>query len=50
MEKSPDKGVQLFWYVIGLAITAFSISAGAPFWFDMLLKLVNVRRTGNKPE
>jgi hypothetical protein len=46
----PGKTVQLFWYVIGLAITAFSISAGAPFWFDMLLKLVNVRRSGKKPE
>ena len=48
--RTADKGVQLFWYVIGLAITAFSISAGAPFWFDMLLKLVNVRRAGKKPE
>lgn len=47
---APDKPVQLFWYVVGLAITAFSISAGAPFWFDMLLKLVNVRRAGKKPE
>ena len=45
-----NKTVQLFWYVVGLAITAFSISAGAPFWFDMLLKLVNVRRAGKKPE
>ncbi|HLZ88228.1 MAG TPA: hypothetical protein VKQ52_13330 [Puia sp.] len=40
----------LFWYVLGIAITAFSISAGAPFWFDLLLKLVNIRRAGKKPE
>jgi hypothetical protein len=50
IRQAPDKPVQLFWYVAGLAITAFSISAGAPFWFDMLLKLVNVRRSGKKPE
>lgn len=36
-------------YALGLAITAFSISVGAPFWFDMLLKLVNIRRAGKKP-
>jgi len=49
-KKGSNRAVELFWYVIGLAITAFSISAGAPFWFDMLLKLVNVRRSGKKPE
>jgi hypothetical protein len=38
------------WYLVGIVITAFSISAGAPFWFDVLLKLVNVRRAGKKPD
>ena len=37
-------------YVLGILITAFSLSAGAPFWFDLLLRLVNVRRTGAKPD
>lgn len=50
VDKSSNSAWQIFWYVIGLAVTAFSISAGAPFWFDMLLKLVNVRRSGKKPE
>lgn len=50
VKKRSNRAVELSWYVIGLAITAFSISAGAPFWFDMLLKLVNVRRSGKKPE
>jgi len=36
--------------LIGLVITAFAISLGAPFWFDLLKKLVNVRGSGNKPE
>ncbi|MBN9298832.1 MAG: hypothetical protein J0I41_17670 [Filimonas sp.] len=40
---------QVLLYIIGLLITAFSISVGAPFWFDVLLKLVNVRRAGKKP-
>lgn len=50
VSQKPNMALKYFWYVIGLAITAFSISAGAPFWFDMLLKLVNVRRSGKKPE
>jgi len=36
-------------YIIGIAITTFSISTGAPFWFDLLLKFVNIRRAGKKP-
>ena len=43
-----------FWnvvtYVIGIAISGFSLSFGAPFWFDTLMKLVNIRRAGKKPE
>jgi hypothetical protein len=34
----------------GLLIGAGCISMGAPFWFDMLNKLVNVRRSGVKPD
>jgi hypothetical protein len=36
--------------IVGLGITVFAISLGAPFWFDMLSKLMNVRGAGNKPE
>lgn len=39
----------IVFYLLGILITAFSLSAGAPFWFDLLLKLVNLRRTGTKP-
>jgi hypothetical protein len=35
--------------LIGWIIGACCISMGAPFWFDMLGKLVNVRRSGVKP-
>ena len=34
----------------GLAITTLATSLGAPFWFDMVNKLVNIRSSvGNKP-
>ena len=41
----------LFWFLklIGWLVTATAISLGAPFWFDMLRKLVNVRGTGQAP-
>jgi hypothetical protein len=36
-------------HVLGCLITALAVSLGAPFWFDVLGKLVNVRATGPKP-
>lgn len=33
----------------GWIITFFAISLGAPFWFDILNKLVNIRQAGGKP-
>lgn len=36
-----------FW---GLVITAIALSLGAPFWFDLLKKLVSIRGAGVKPE
>lgn len=35
--------------LLGWAITALAVSQGAPFWFDVLNKLVNVRTTGARP-
>jgi hypothetical protein len=47
------KGCDAFIYfliaLMGWIIGAGCISMGAPFWFDMLNKLVNVRRSGVKP-
>jgi len=34
----------------GLLLTIFAVSLGAPFWFDMLNKLVNLRRSGESPK
>jgi len=41
--------VNVLLYILGIAITTFSISQGAPFWFDILLKFVNIRKAGKKP-
>ncbi len=35
--------------VLGWLVTALAISLGAPFWFDLLSKLVQLRGTGPKP-
>jgi hypothetical protein len=36
--------------IVGLLLTGFAISLGAPFWFDLLGKFMNLRGTGTKPE
>jgi len=39
-----------FWNsILGCFVTALAISLGAPFWFDLLSKLVKLRGTGEKP-
>jgi hypothetical protein len=35
--------------IIGLLLTSFAVSLGAPFWFDILGKLVNLRSAGRDP-
>ena len=37
------------WAVLGWIATALAVSLGAPFWFDTLQKLFNVRGAGPKP-
>jgi len=39
----------LFSKITGLLATILAIMMGAPFWFDVLNKISNVRSTGNKP-
>jgi hypothetical protein len=34
---------------MGCVITAAAAAQGAPFWFDILAKLVNVRSSGMRP-
>jgi hypothetical protein len=35
--------------VLGILLTSFAIVLGAPFWFDMLNTLINLRLSGNPP-
>jgi hypothetical protein len=47
----PDRA---WWYyvlysMLGWIITAFAITLGAPFWFDLLKKVTNIRASGEKP-
>ncbi len=35
--------------IMGYIVTALAISLGAPFWFDLLRKIVNIRSSGDKP-
>lgn len=42
-------GMELFWNVIGILLTASAAMFGAPFWFDMLQSLVQLRSSGPKP-
>lgn len=37
------------WWILGVAITASAAVFGAPFWFDLLQQLIQVRGTGAKP-
>lgn len=34
---------------LGFVLTALAISMGAPFWFDLLRKVANIRSSGSKP-
>jgi triacylglycerol lipase len=40
-----------FWIskILGIALTIFAVSLGAPFWFDVLNKVSNLRAAGKKP-
>ncbi len=36
--------------ILGLLLTVGAASLGAPFWFDMLNKLINIRAVGKSPD
>jgi len=39
-----------FMKILGLAFTGVALSLGAPFWFDLLGKFMNIRGAGAKPK
>jgi hypothetical protein len=36
--------------LVGWLITAIALSLGAPFWFQVLCKIINIRKSGSKPQ
>jgi hypothetical protein len=40
----------VFLKLIGILATTLALSLGAPFWFDLLQKVANIRGTGPKPD
>ena len=52
-ESDVGAGGWIFWTflkILGLIWTGLALSLGAPFWFDLLQKFMNVRGAGVKPE
>ena len=48
----PPIGTSPFWYLqklLGMVLTVVGVSLGAPFWFDLLNRVVNLRAAGAKP-
>lgn len=52
LEKKDAFGIVIdtFWWIFGILISALAVSFGAPFWFDVLMKAVNLRSAGIKPK
>lgn len=46
----PQGGKAWLTKIVGLLLTALAVSLGAPFWFDMLNKVINVRAIGKSPK
>jgi hypothetical protein len=48
----PRPGTTWEWAIRGMGwvLTALAVSVGAPFWFDLLNRFVNIRHTMRKPE
>ncbi|MDH5667144.1 MAG: hypothetical protein OEY86_03945 [Nitrospira sp.] len=45
----PDNTGDWVLKIMGLLLTTGAVSLGAPFWFDVLNKLVNIRSSGKQP-
>ncbi|HEY3568659.1 MAG TPA: hypothetical protein VGP73_12060 [Thermoanaerobaculia bacterium] len=53
MERPGFRKLLGFWlqrHFLGMFLTAAALSLGAPFWFDLLSKLVELRSAGKRPE
>ncbi|MFI5096671.1 MAG: hypothetical protein ACHQT6_01735 [Candidatus Acidiferrales bacterium] len=46
----PSAPLAWFLKVLGILLSSFAVCMGAPFWFDMLNNIVNLRVSGNPPK
>lgn len=44
-----ENAIEAVLKVVGILLTAIAASLGAPFWFDTLNKLINIRSVGKSP-
>lgn len=53
IEYFESRNQRTFWgivkWIIGILISGIALGYGAPFWFDTLNKLINLRNAGQKP-
>lgn len=45
----PENMIDAGRMLLGWLVSGLAIAMGAPFWFDLLSKIMNVRNTGSKP-
>jgi hypothetical protein len=45
-----ETAMSVFDKFVGLLLTTLALTMGAPFWFDVLNKLVNIRSAGERPD
>jgi hypothetical protein len=50
ISNAPADAAGFFVKVLGIIFTAAAAAQGAPFWFDILKNVVNIRGSGAKPE
>ncbi len=49
-ETTPSDFWSWFYKVLGWIVTALAVSLGAPFWFGLLKKIMNLRSSGGVPQ
>jgi hypothetical protein len=49
VRQRPQEWGNWFWKFFGFLVSGVAVALGAPFWFDLLNKIGNVRLTGNPP-
>jgi hypothetical protein len=45
-----EVGNRLLQHIVGWLLTALAATLGAPFWFDMLNRIISIRSSGKAPE